>query len=139
MPPAPVLMDVIFLQGLNMIRLLFIALLGMLHLPVQAETIYVSPDSELGQMMLQLDAMGRFAQNTPRMNAELNEFDEECGMIEALSLYEPGEKLSKKVYNYVITASTELCGEQQYMAKIKFKDAARTIMKKVKIINRIKV
>lgn len=96
-------------------------------------TTYVTPDSEMGKMMSQLDAAGRFHQNTKLINASISKFDKDCGHVEATGLIEPGERLSAKKYRYIVSSRTEKCGDQLYRSTIVFKDTPRTLIKSISV------
>ena len=103
-----------------------------------AKDIPVSTDSELGRKMQELDAAGRAFQNKPLFTKALRDFarknKEACTDIEFESLQEPGIAVDRSTRVYTIGAVSPTCGRSNYHARVIFRDAAHTVVKRVEIL-----
>ena len=103
-----------------------------------AKDIPVSPDSELGRQMLELDAVGRAFQNKPLFTKSLRDFakknGEACTDVDFESLQEPGIVLNRSTRVYTIVAASPTCGRSNYHARVTFRDPAHTVARRVEIL-----
>jgi hypothetical protein len=100
--------------------------------------IPVSPNSELGKQMLELDAKGRAVQNTPSFSQAMVDFEMEhgrnCTNTVFDHLQEPGFKTSRYVRLYTMAGKSPTCGKRLYCVRIAFDDSANTVAKQVEIV-----
>jgi hypothetical protein len=100
--------------------------------------IPVSPNSELGKQMLELDAKGRAFQNAPSFSQAMIDFEMaragNCTNVVFDHLQEPGLKINRYTRLYTMTGKSLTCGNRLYCAKITFDDSANTVAKQVEII-----
>jgi hypothetical protein len=104
------------------------------------QRIAVNPNSEMGQAMADMDAAALIYHNEFTIKRSLKEFEGETGYsdIESITLVEPGELISKKVVKYTIKAESRKHGSLTYQANVHFKDRARTTIRKVDSIQKLK-
>ncbi len=97
------------------------------------KVVSVGPSSETGRIMSEVDASARNFQNRGLMTSHLSKFegDSECNDVKFREFIEPGAYVSSKVTNYDIIAASDKCGTRNYSATVHFKDAARTVIKKI--------
>lgn len=103
--------------------------------------IPVSPNSELGQAMLSMDRQARAFQNAGNFTRALRDFEIKasapCPEVEFKELEEPAVSISGKVAIYIMHASCGKGVERKYRVQIKFSDAARTVARSTKIMERL--
>ena len=103
--------------------------------------IAVSPDSEMGRKMLEMDAKARAFQNAPMFSKALRDYGTEhggtCADIVFDRLREPGGKISRYVGLYMMEGVSPACGRHMYHARITFDDLPHTVAKRVEILERI--
>jgi hypothetical protein len=100
--------------------------------------IPVSPDSELGKQMLEMDAKGRAVQNAPVFSKALQDYEvthgENCTNAVFDRLQEPGQKISRYARLYVMEGVSPTCGRRIYHTLITFEDSANTVVQRVEIL-----
>lgn len=100
--------------------------------------IPVSPNSDLGRQMLELDAKGRAVQNAPVFSKSLQDYEMahggNCTNMAFDRLQEPGERISPYTRFYAIEGVSPTCGRRLYHARITFRDSANTVVKRVEIL-----
>jgi hypothetical protein len=100
--------------------------------------IPVSPNSELGKQMLEIDAKGRAFQNAANFSKAIQDFETthggNCTNTIFDHLQEPGFKISRHARLYTMTGNSPTCGSRVYCARITFDDSANTLAKQVEII-----
>jgi hypothetical protein len=100
--------------------------------------IPISPGSELGKQMLEMDAKGRAVQNAPVFSKALQDYEVthggNCTNVAFDHLLEPGEKISRYERKYAMEGVSPICGSRIYAARITFDDAANTVANKVEIL-----
>jgi hypothetical protein len=102
--------------------------------------IPVSPNSEFGRQILEMDAKGRAVQNAPFFSEAMLDFEAahggNCTNIAFNWLQEPGQKVSRYVCLYMMEGESPTCGKRIYRARITFDDLPHTVAKRVEILER---
>lgn len=100
--------------------------------------IPVSPNSELGKQMLELDAKGRAVQNAPNYSKAIQDFETanggKCIDIVFENLQEPGQRISRYVRLYMMEGKSPTCGGKLYCVRLTFDDSANTVAKRIEVI-----
>ena len=100
--------------------------------------IPVSPDSEMGKQMLELDTKGRAVQNTPLFSKAMLDYETahggNCTNITFDRLQEPGQKISRYVRLYMMEGVSPTFGRKLYCTRITFDDSANTVAKRAEIL-----
>lgn len=100
--------------------------------------IPVSPDSELGKQMVEMDAQGRAFQNAPKFSKAMQDFEAahggNCTDVVFDNLQEPGQRISPFVRLYMMEGKSPTCGSKLYCARLIFDDSANTVVKKMQIL-----
>jgi len=103
--------------------------------------ISVSPNSDLGRQMLELDATGRAVQNAPFYSKVMQDFEAthggSCTNVVFDRLQEPGKAVSPYVSLYTIEGVSQTCGRLVYHTRITFEDSARTVAAHVEILDKV--
>ncbi len=101
-------------------------------------TTTVSPNSELGRQMLQMDAKGRASQNAPNFSQALSDYElahgASCTNVTFDRLQEPGQRISRVVQLYTMEGTSPTCGKRIYHARITFADEPRTVARRVEVL-----
>ena len=100
--------------------------------------IPVSPDSDLGRQMLELDAKGRAVQNAANFSEALQDYEAthggSCTNVVFDRLQEPGEKVSRYVRLYTMEGVSPTCGRRIYHTLITFDDSANTVARRIEVL-----
>jgi hypothetical protein len=103
--------------------------------------IPVSPNSDLGKQMLELDAVGRAVQNAPYFTKAMQDFEAthggSCTNVAFDRLQEPGKTISRYVSLYTMEGVSPICGRLIYHTRITFDDLPHTVAAQVEIIERV--
>jgi hypothetical protein len=118
--------------------LLLLAVLILVGCQSGVTNIPVSPNSDLGRQMLELDATGRAVQNAPLFSKAMLDFEAahggKCTDVTFDRLQEPGKKISRYVRLYLMEGLSPTCGRLIYYARITFDDSANTVVNREEII-----
>jgi hypothetical protein len=122
----------------NSFTLILIATLALVGCQSGVTNIPVSPNSELGRQMLEMDAKGRAVQNAPVFSKAMLDFEAthggKCTDVTFDRLREPGKKVSRYVSLYLMEGLSQTCGRLIYYARITFDDSANTVVSRVEIL-----
>jgi hypothetical protein len=103
--------------------------------------IPVSPNSDLGRQMLEMDATGRAVQNAPLFSKVMQDFEAthggSCTNVVFDRLQEPGKTVSQFVSLYTMEGASPTCGRLVYHTRITFEDAPRTVAARVEILEKV--
>ncbi|MBX3705379.1 MAG: hypothetical protein KF911_02010 [Pseudomonadales bacterium] len=120
---------------------LFSATLALAGCQSGATSIPVSPDSEMGRQMLDMDANARAFQNAPGFSKALRDYEAlqggTCADIRFDRLQEPGQKIGRHVRLYTMEGVSPTCGRRLYQTRISFDDAPHTVAKRVEVLERV--
>jgi len=123
---------------LNKSILLLLAILPLAGCQSGVTNIPVSPDSEMGKQMLELDAKGRAFQNAPSYSKAIQDFEVsqggKCADVVFDSLQEPGQRISRYVRLYMMEGKSPTCGGKLYCVRLTFDDSANTVAKRIEIL-----
>ena len=123
---------------LNKSILLLLAILPLAGCQSGVKNIPVSPDSELGKQMLEMDAKGRAVQNAPNYSKAIQDFEisqgGKCADVVFDSLQEPGQRISRYVRLYMMEGKSPTCGNKLYCVRLTFDDSANTVAKRIEIL-----
>lgn len=123
---------------LNKSILLLLTILPLAGCQSGVTNIPVSPDSELGKQMLEMDAKGRAVQNTPGYSKAIQDFetshDGKCADVVFDSLQEPGQRISRYVRLYMMEGKSPTCGNKLYCVRLTFDDLANTVVKRTEVL-----
>jgi len=123
---------------LNKSILLLLTVLPLAGCQSGVTNIPVSPDSELGKQMLELDAKGRAVQNAQSYSKAIQNFEVsqggKCADVVFDSLQEPGQRISRYVRLYMMEGKSPTCGNKLYCVRLTFDDSANTVAKRIEIL-----
>ncbi|HZV34828.1 MAG TPA: hypothetical protein VFB72_09675 [Verrucomicrobiae bacterium] len=116
---------------------LLAAALVLAVLQADAEDNAVSPDSDIGRKVLELDSKGRAVQNAAVFSKALQDYEKIRGGICTNVLFErlqePGKSLSRYVRLYTMEGASTACGKRIYRTLITFRDSANTVARRIQI------
>lgn len=128
---------------MNKIHSVLVLITGTLVVHLSSATnIPVSPDSEMGRMMREMDRKGRASQNAHLFTRELQKYQKKtkgaCEQLEFSALEEPAESVTGREAVYVMRAKCSKDGAPlRFRVHIRFKDAAMTVVRSTKIMERL--